>query len=92
MFIGGFDMGVKLENIFYPDDAVRDQQRLLLDAYLEDYGEENRKLIQKRQSQTTCLFDSDPVVTKLFLEENIKKIVVAKQAKFTTILSLKLDR
>ena len=29
---------------------------------------------------------------KLFLEENIKKIVVAKQAKFTTILSLKLDR
>ena len=63
-------MGVKLENIFYPDDAVRDQQRLLLDAYLEDYGEENRKLIQKRQSQTTCLFDSDPVVTKLFLEEN----------------------
>ena len=62
-------MGVCLENIFYPDEAIDEVQRLLYDIYLEDYGEENGKLIRQRQAKTVCLFDSDPIVTMQFLSD-----------------------
>jgi len=71
-----------IENILYPDEALDEYKKKLLEVYLEDYGEEYKDIIIKRMNNTLYLFDSNPKDTLRFILNNdsIKDINYVDQA------------
>ena len=59
-----------IENILYPDEALDEYKKKLLEVYLEDYGEEYKDIIIKRMNNTLYLFDSNPKDTLRFILNN----------------------
>ncbi len=61
---------IKYENILNPTEAWREFKKYLIELYMEDYGEEYKKLIEKRINDTYYLFDANPVDTYYFYKNN----------------------
>ena len=63
-----------IDNILNPEESFKSYQDILIDKYLEDYGEEFEKIIRSRIDRTLYLFDSNPIDTLKFLLDNEDKI------------------
>ena len=59
-----------IDNILYPEEALDDYKRKLLEVYIEDYGEEYKDVIKERMDNTLYLFDSNPKDTLRFILNN----------------------
>lgn len=62
-------MKTSVESFLCPKEVLDENQNLLIDRYVEDYGNEYRDLIRKRMDNTLYLFDSNPIVTMKFIQQ-----------------------
>ena len=62
-------MKTSVESFLCPKEVLDENQNLLIDRYVEDYGNEYRDLIRKRMDNTLYLFDSNPIVTMEFIQQ-----------------------
>ncbi len=53
----------------YPNELLQENKDLLIERYVEDYGEEYRSIIQNRMDNTLYLFDSNPIATMEAIKE-----------------------
>lgn len=56
-------MKKEVECFLYPDEVLKEKKELLIERYLEDYGEEYQSMIENRMNHTLYLFDSNPIIT-----------------------------
>lgn len=62
-------------NLVYPLEILNEKEKLLRNYYVEQYGEDMRQLIEKRENKTIYLFTSPPDVTFKYLVENDKYVI-----------------
>lgn len=62
-------------NLVYPLDVLTKNEKMLIEYYVEQYGEDVRSLIEERNNKTIYLLVSPPDVTYNFLLENSQYVI-----------------
>lgn len=60
---------IYVDHILHPNDILKESKKDLLQLYAESYGEEYSTSIESRMNHTLYLFDSNPIDTMNFIQE-----------------------